>query len=182
MSLSPPMGVEESPMGTPTPSGFGASPVMASDMSTMDEVDSGYAFPPIPIAASAPAAAQEPPTTILSPVPQSRAPASQYMPTPPVETTARTPSPSMPRPTSASPVPRTVVTPTPPSTSALGQSFATPYQENGMQSTNGWSAVPGDPSMWSVDQVVAWAASKGFDDAVCHKFVGASFPLVYEWI
>jgi hypothetical protein len=175
MSLSPPMGVEESPMGTPTPSGFGSSPVMASDMSGMDEVDSGYAFPPIPVAS-----APEPPAPILSPVPQSRynaTPPVQYMPTPPVET-ARTPSPAaMSQRTSGSPVPRTVVTPTPPSASALAQSFTTPNQENGMQGGNGWSAVPGDPSMWSVDQVVAWAMSKGFDDAVCHKFVGESDPL-----
>lgn len=180
MSLSPPMGLEESPMGTPTPSGFGSSPVMASDMSSMDEVDSGYAFPPIPVTASA-VPNPEPPAPILSPVPQSRynatppVPVSQYMATPPVET-ARTPSPAaMSQGTSASPIPRTVVTPTPPSTSALGQmSFTTPNQahENGTQNGNGWSAVPGEPSTWTVEQVVAWAMSKGFDDMVCHKFMG----------
>lgn len=181
MSLSPPMGLEESPMGTPTPSGFGSSPVMPSDMSGMDEVDSGYAFPPIPVTDSAVPEAAEPPAPILSPVPQSRynatppVPVSQYMATPPIET-ARTPSPAaMSQRTSASPVPRTVVTPTPPSTSALGQmSFTTPNQaqENGTQNGNGWSAVPGDPSTWTMEQVVAWAMGKGFDDMVCHRFMG----------
>jgi hypothetical protein len=53
-------------------------------------------------------------------------------------------------------------------------SFTTPNQaqENGTQNGNGWSAVPGDPSTWTVEQVVAWAMGKGFDDMVCHKFMG----------
>lgn len=31
-----------------------------------------------------------------------------------------------------------------------------------------------NPSMWNVDDVVKWARSKGFDDAICGKFRGMS--------
>lgn len=183
MTLSPQMQVEESPMGTPLPADFGTSPIMASNPEMaphMDEVDAGYAFPPIPVAApqapvapSLPIAEPAPPPAILSPTP-----VAQHMPAPQSQAPAvRTPSPSAAPNGYTHEAPREVVTPTPPSTSSLGQApFTTPSQappsENIPSHTNGWAAVPGDPSTWTVDQVVAWAKGKGFDDAVQYKFFG----------
>lgn len=187
LTLSPPMNIEESPMGTPAPAEFGTSPIMASnpDMgSHTDEVDAGYAFPPIPAAApsvplapSPPITESAPPVAVVAPTPvPHHIPASQTQ-----IPTARTPSPLHNGHTQEAP--REVVTPTPPSTSVLGQTqFTTPNQgsamENTTSSTNGWAAVPGDPSTWTVDQVVAWAKGKGFDDAVQYKFFGESTWLI----
>lgn len=187
LTLSPPMNIEESPMGTPAPAEFGTSPIMASnpDMgSHTDEVDAGYSFPPIPVTApSVPLAPSPPITESASPVAVvAPTPVAQHISAPQTQIpAARTPSPLHNGRTQEAP--RDVVTPTPPSTSVLGQTqFTTPNQSSAVDSTtsgtNGWAAVPGDPSTWTVDQVVAWAKGKGFDDAVQHKFFGKQTWLI----
>lgn len=39
------------------------------------------------------------------------------------------------------------------------------------------NATKVSPSEWSVDDVVEWAKSKGFDDSVCDKFIGRYFSI-----
>lgn len=154
----------------------------------MDEVDAGYAFPPIPVTTSAPAeepqreASPVPPVAIVSPAPVGFA---QNLPTPmsAAHGMPRTPSPHAASNGSpfqyASPA-NEVSTSTPPPVgghSAPSMAF-TPSGQN-MQSdnalaSNGWASVPGDPMVWSVEQVVGWAKGKGFDDAVCAKLIGKS--------
>ncbi|KAJ9096715.1 hypothetical protein QFC21_004985 [Naganishia friedmannii] len=192
MSLSPPMLAEESPMGTPTPAGYGATSPLAAlapengfqgVAQGMDEVDAGYAFPPIPVATSAPRDEKQletssvPPVAVISPAPVGFA---QNLATPltGAHGMPRTPSPHAASNGSpfqyASPA-KGVTTSTPP---PARQSGPTSYASAGQNlqadnsvPTNGWASVPGDPMVWTVEQVVGWAKGKGFDDSVCDKLI-----------
>lgn len=47
-----------------------------------------------------------------------------------------------------------------------------PTSQNGTPATLAVKTPSLPPSDWTVEDVVAWAKSKGFDDSVCEKFVG----------
>jgi hypothetical protein len=93
---------------------------------------------------------------------------------------------------SITPVTQTPVSPqfatAPPQTASTKSAAATPASGNGFgggtapvstapstlddKSGRAWSSVPGTPSEWTVEQVMVWARSKGFDETVVTKFQG----------
>lgn len=62
-----------------------------------------------------------------------------------------------------------------PESSALSPTNSSVLSPNGTNSMRKSSLAPrGHPNDWNVEEVVDWLRSKGFDEGVCDKFIGAS--------
>ncbi|WVQ80062.1 hypothetical protein IAT38_002163 [Cryptococcus sp. DSM 104549] len=131
-----------------------------------------------------------PPSPVPAPAPAQPQPAPSQTTTTAAPVFAAGTFPAAPSPTAFDRSPGSLEPAFSPSTPPLGQGQQTPTgqglggagytpQQNQQQqqqgvtssSSNRSSSIPAKPATtWSVDDVVAWAQAKGFDDAICEKF------------